>query len=607
MAAKATLDPDIRLLYGNSLRPPLGYVFDSGVGTTYSLDFETALAVPVCLALFSAENRDDINLLALLEGAERIAGRLLVFCEVGRIQAETTPQSRLCSLLETMIVEAAAPRGGAFHPKLWVLRFKPEQDDGPVRMRLMVLSRNLTRDRSWDMALTLDGVVGNRPHAVNRPLADLLKRLPDLAEAPPDGALDLVADLAEDVRRTDWDLPEGFDSVEFAVNGLGGRLWQPDGCARLGIVSPFCDEEALALLSKVSRQKPVLISRSEELLALPAGTLDAFSQVLVLDEMAESEDGEDAPASSRGLHAKILIRESGWDTLVTVGSGNATRPALISGNNVEVFATLTGKRSKVGGIEENLGAHGFGRLLRPFVAGEAALTDAEDRAAEARLEEARRTLCRVSLRLRCEPADTAGEDGEAWRIWLTVDDALPLPGLAALSVWPITRGQAHRRDILKPLRQGQAVDLGAMPLADVTRFLAFDLTDSAKRASVLFTRGLVLEGLPEARHAAILRGIINSREAFLRYLRLLLAESGDPFAAALLAQQTGTGSNGWGQGADDVPLLEEMVRALCQGCERLHAVRRLLERLDDADSHGDDVVPPDFRGLWDAFRATLPE
>ena len=94
MAAKATLDPDIRLLYGNSLRPPSGYVFDSGVGTTYSLDFETALAVPVCLALFSAENKEDLNLLALLEGAERIAGRLLVFCETGSLHAEAAPQSR---------------------------------------------------------------------------------------------------------------------------------------------------------------------------------------------------------------------------------------------------------------------------------------------------------------------------------------------------------------------------------------------------------------------------------------------------------------------------------------------------------------------------------
>ena len=78
MLNRRSLDPEQRTLYGANLQPPAGYVFDAAVATTFSLDFETALAVPVSLALFAAENRDDIlsHPLALLEGAERIAGRL---------------------------------------------------------------------------------------------------------------------------------------------------------------------------------------------------------------------------------------------------------------------------------------------------------------------------------------------------------------------------------------------------------------------------------------------------------------------------------------------------------------------------------------------------
>ena len=76
---RATLDPENRLLYGDSLQAPPGYRFDAGVATTFSLDFETALAVPVSLALFAADNREEIlqHPIALLEGAERISGRLL--------------------------------------------------------------------------------------------------------------------------------------------------------------------------------------------------------------------------------------------------------------------------------------------------------------------------------------------------------------------------------------------------------------------------------------------------------------------------------------------------------------------------------------------------
>lgn len=47
MLNRPTLDPETRVLYGDSLQPPPGYVFDAAVATTFSLDFETALAAPV--------------------------------------------------------------------------------------------------------------------------------------------------------------------------------------------------------------------------------------------------------------------------------------------------------------------------------------------------------------------------------------------------------------------------------------------------------------------------------------------------------------------------------------------------------------------------------
>ena len=62
MLNRRSLDPEQRTLYGANLQPPAGYVFDAAVATTFSLDFETALAVPVSLALFAAENRDELRI-----------------------------------------------------------------------------------------------------------------------------------------------------------------------------------------------------------------------------------------------------------------------------------------------------------------------------------------------------------------------------------------------------------------------------------------------------------------------------------------------------------------------------------------------------------------
>lgn len=609
MLNRTTLDPETRVLYGDSLQPPPGYVFDAAIATTFSLDFETALAAPVSLALFAAENRDDIltHPLALLEGAERIAGRLVVFADAGHLHAQSRPHSRLCSLLERIIVEVAAPRGGAFHPKLWALRYRPTRSEDPTLLRLLVLSRNLTRDRSWDISLRLDGELTGWPDATNRPLFDLISRLPDLAVAGlSNEARALTAQVAEDIRRVRWTTPDRFDDVTFAVNGFGGRVWQPASCARLGVISPFCDASALDLLSRLpTAEKPVIISRPDQLACVDAVTLQAFGRVSVLDEMATSEDGEEVSTNAlQGLHAKAFIAESGWDTILTIGSGNATRPALISGNNVELFASLRGKRSKVGSVEQIMGDKGFGRLTRAFVPSELEPLDPAIATAEANLDDARRALCRGGLRLRCERIESQDGDSHPWRVWLIPAEPTPLSGIASLSVWPITRGDGHASDVLAALRRGTTADLGTMPLVDLTRFLAFRVNADNDKASALFSTSLIMEGLPPERHAAILRWVIDSRDAFFRYLRLLLSELGDPFSAALAAQE-GAGSMSWATAADDAPLLEDMVRALCRGGERLHAIERLMTRLEAGNDTGADPIPADFRALWEAFRIAL--
>jgi len=611
MSNKQTLDPENRVLYGDSLQPPPGYAFDAAVATTFSLDFETALVAPVSLALFAAENRDDILLhpLALLEGAERIAGQLVIFTDAGRIHAQSQPQSRLCSLLENMIVEVAAPRGGAFHPKMWALRFKSIKSGDPERIRLLVLSRNLTRDRSWDISLRLDGVITQHSRSLNKPLVDFVKSLPGIAiSGISEGARQLTDKLAEDLRCADWDVPEPFESIAFAVNGFGKKIWRPASCVKLGVISPFCDDDALNMLADLPTSgKPLFIGRSDELAAIPKTTLDRFERIAVLDDAAANEDGEEQAAEAlQGLHAKAFISEIGWDTVITVGSGNATRPALLSGNNVELFATLTGKRSKVGSVEDIMGMKGFGRLTCAFATGEQAPVDSETRAAEARLDEARRALCNGGLQLRCERADPDESGEHLWRVWLVPSQPLQLPDIGNLVVWPITRGEGHSRDTLNALREGRPIDLGAMPLADISRFLACRLTHTSVKTSVLFSMGLAMNGLPADRHAAILRWIIDSRDAFFRYLRLLLSEHDDPFGAALAAQG-GAGHGTWRTADDDVPLLEEMVQAFCRGGDRLQSIERLMTRLEAGNENKQNPIPEDFRVLWESFRQAIKD
>lgn len=608
------LDPEVRRLYCASMRPPPDTVFDCGVGTSYSLDLETALAVPLSLSFFVPESREKLQSspLATLEGLERNAERLAVFCDTGRILARTTPQSRLCALLEQMVVEVTAPQGGAFHPKVWVLRYEPSTNGGDRKLRLLILSRNLTSDQSWDLALQLDGTEGTSKREANRPLGEFLRHLPEISRSALPGHVGgLVDSLAESVDRAEWTLPQPFQAVSFAVNGFGPEAWRPDWSTNMAIVSPFCDAAALNRLAKRTQNPPRLVSRSEELDKVPEQVLANFDEVFVMSDYApvdgEGEDDQLQNQTLSGLHAKAFIQEYGFDSRVIVGSGNATSPALLKGSNVEVFATLTGKRSRVGRIEEILGSECFGQLLESYKPSPVPGVDPEQTAAEDRLDRAFKELVGAALTVRCEShAADAGSDA-LWRLVFQVGQALQLEGVDFVRVWPITRSEQNGIDALECLRSAVPLDVAALPLADVTRFFAIHVRDASGKAERRLTLGFELEGLPSNRTESVVRAVVGDRAAFLRYLRLLLAELSDPYAAQIAARAADAPNQGrsWAALLYDEAVLEDMVRALTNGRDRLAAIRRLVQRLESSSTGQTTALPPEFLRMWNSFATAL--
>ena len=603
------LHPHIRKVYGRSLRPPARTVFDGGIAATFSLDFETALAIPATLALYAAENVEDLlrNPMALLEGIERTSQRMAIFCQAGRVHAGPRSESRLCALLERLVVEARAPGGGEFHPKLWALRYRPVDPDASIRLRVLVLSRNLTRDRSWDLCLCVDGEPGTVEQSANRPLKSFIRALPKYAVvAPPDHVVSLSEKLANDIGRARWRIPSPFRSLSFTVLGSGERRWQPQRCSQLGVVSPFCSAGTLEMLANlVAQQQAHLVSSTEELDRIPQKVLDRFGSVSVMHEYAETEEGEDIedPVAA-GLHAKVFVQQVGKSTALTMGSANATAAALQDGRNVEVQVTLAGRTKEVGSVAEILGPEGLGQVLVRY-GPRRGTVDPERDEAEARLEEARREIVDAGLKLHCSSQSSKVNGNTLWRMTLESENELHLSGIGSVDVWPVTRGEGHRRHAIAALKSGISTDLGAMALVDMSRFIAFSLRDRTGKAGVTFALCLRMDGAPEDRDAATLRWLIDSREAFLRYLRLLLAELSDPLSAQTAALQAANGNGAGGQ-MDYEPILEEMVHALSKHRDRLQTIGRLLRRLErGSESGAADVVPEEFLALWRSFREAL--
>jgi hypothetical protein len=600
------LNPNSRMLYTGALTPPHGFVFDQAVATSYSLDLTTLLTIPVHLALSTRVRSDQgQDLVAMLDALRRVSGRITAYVQQGLIQGPSS-DGPLLSLLESMVAEVSPPPEGVFHPKLWVLRFRQADgdEDADPFLRLLVLSRNLTQDRSWDLLLQLDGRPSGRYVATNRPLGELIGDLPSMASRPEmvtDEQRRRTALLADEVRRTKWEPPGNWESVAFQVLGRGQRQLSLPRSKRMAVISPFLRERAVRLLQSTTDHFEVLISRPEELDGLSGVRNDLPQKLFVLNEACEADDGESvAEYDTIGLHAKVYVLEKGWYTHLFLGSANATDNAVVEGRNIEIVAELVGKRSKVTGIDDLLGQDSMGKYLTPYEPEPPTDTDEEEEAAQEVLERARSALAAANMVVHGE------SEGGEWRLFLQAEAPVELPQLDSLRAWPVTVLENRGRDATN-LVEGESVDLGYFTTAELTGLVAFEVADEIKGKRLRFTLNLPHEGFPEDRDAAVFAALLRNRRAFLRYLLALLSRMED-FGGVPepLADAAGTGGTWKSSAIEVLPLLEELTRTLGREPDRLREIEDLVKRLQAAKGEdGEDIVPPQFLELWEVFRQAM--
>lgn len=600
-------DPYDRRFLLEALRPDPGYHLDHAVATTYSLDLLAMLAAPLAFSAFAEADTAEVDPLVLLESLRASAERITLFCDAGRIYVP--PVNRpLVAHLEGSVVECVAPLGGAFHPKIWLLRFVGGED---VRFRFLCLSRNLTFDRSWDTALVLDGRVGRRTRAGNRPLAEFVRALPRMSPRPPGGErAEAIERLAGEVLNVEWELPEPFSELTFRPLGdrrrPSSRPFEGARVDRMLVVAPFVSTSMLQDLGERGSGN-VIVGRGDRLDLCPPESLAGFERAYVLDEGA-SDDGDEGESTApmRGLHAKFFVADQGWNATVWTGSANATVSAFE--RNVEFVVEMVGRKADVG-VDAVLKAGersevGFMDLLSSYVRAERVDPEVErERALEREADRLRRELAQGTMHLRAIPG--AAED-----IWdLALESAgphTPPSALRSFEVWPVTRPRQGAARPIDLAVVGEMTRFAGLPAELLTPFLACRIVLAAEETTLAqeFVLALDLLDEPDGRRARILRSLLSNRGDVLRYLLYLL--SGDPIEAVrtLTRAEGEVAGSTAGSGSPSLPLMESLLRTLDRDPARLSAVGRLVAELESSES-GEALLPRDWEAIWGPVRELL--
>ena len=596
-----TLTPETRVLLTDALRPPAGHRVEIAVGTTYSLNLTSLLLAPLSFAVFDEANSENIGAvdpIRLLEAVRRHAEHITVFCQAGGIHLPSNYRSILTFVEDSVLEVMPFHEGGIFHPKIWALRFVDEH--GQRLHRVIVLSRNMTLDRSWDTALVLDEAADGVIDA--GPAADFVRGLPGLALRPgQERRMAEINNLADSLSTAWLAAPSPFTEGELLPIGLtDDPVWPfPDHARRLLAISPFLTKGAVHALAKLTPNR-TLVSRAESLELIGSTSLDGWN-VNVLQRLAEVDPGDDISEASKalsefqgmndGLHAKTFVLDLPESrSMVVTGSANLTSEKW--GANVEFDAVLIGPTSGCG-VEAVLNgspeAPGLSRVLEEYsITDEAGAAD-EAIATSHTLERFHQQLAVNAPNLHISALD---DDRVEASLTLTIPSDPP----GSTRIWLASLPGDSRGQSL-----GEMLAWTIAPI-NVTPFIAVETTAGEGEARV--TRRCVLKatlsGAVDGRRQDAVFSILRNKDDVLRYLVFLL---GDPSYDALFAQLAGVNSerfdfNSTPGFAADIALFEPLVRATGRDEDALARVASLVEELRERPN-GAELVPEGFDELWD--------
>ncbi|MGP4108625.1 phospholipase D family protein [Virgibacillus sp. L01] len=572
-----------RLNYSELLTPPSGYEVEFAIGTTYALDLEALVGVPLALSL--SEEMDQTfqyDPIYVLEGLRRSANKFAIFCEAGQIKIPQN-QNSIFAMMEDSVFEVALENNRSFHPKVWLIKYQNSNNE--VLYRLLVLTRNLTFDRSWDIAIALEGKRTDNKTYKNKPLADFFQYLVDFTRE--NEKRRQIKSIISELDYIQFDpankyIPE-FDFCPLGITGYGkAETGIFEKYHQLIVISPFISESTISELNELelSNAKKVLITRKTELQKLTESMLSHFEVFTLKDSVIDGESAisgdinEDEITELQDIHAKLYARTKYNQHHIYIGSANSSRNAFHG--NVEFLIKLKYKKHgfRITDLLEDM----FGDEENPF-------ERIEDIPEQEEVESDLADLLQKGIKQLCRTQSGAFvvKDDDDYSLNVTFED---IPEGCDFLIGPLLSTKEL------PLQKETSFEkLSLLELGNFYKIAAVKDGEKVQRVIKIKT-----DGIPEEREKEVFRSIIKDSHTFLKYVAFLLS---DDFLLSVLEnlEQKNSGSGNWGMDTGDYPALyENMLKTASRSPEKLEDVENIINIIEN-----EDIIPTEFQHLYETF------
>lgn len=582
-----------RLNYGRLLAPPDGFDLVKAVGTTYSLDLHALLAIPVSM-FYSKSMEGDFSLdrYDVLDAIRKSKEKVDLFCQRGKIKVPKDYHSLFAFMEDCVIEKNPDEINSAFHPKLWVLRFERKKE---VIYRLIVLSRNLTFDRSWDVAYYADGKLTKKKNAESDKISTFIKTLYATSEKK------IEDTFLTHLSKVEFDLPgfstdDFFDFESFPVLPKHKTLLNPiqfKSYDRLLVISPFVNKTALNNL-KNKNKDIILISRKEELDRLDVGVLKGIDTYCLKDLVVSGEEiigSEEASETQlQNLHAKLFIGENSKVTDWFMGSANCTTAALYSNTELLVKVSSFKKQFGLAKLKKNL-LEGDVSYFEKYEPSEIEV-DVNKELIEQQIRELTFHLCALNF-----IGTVENSENENKLVKIVID--LSNLKCSLLDVYVKLPHKEQRKNLA--FGHVNTIFFENVPITKLSKYLEIQFYNEKQ-----FQKGIFIQleiTIPAEREDLIFKSLINSKDKFYKYLQFLLSPQDLNNTQVIdtyhLADQLEQENSGLQQlfGVHN-PIYEALMLAASRNTKKLTEINKIIEKLQKIDNE----IVADFLPIWVVFK-----